>query len=146
MPEIRTELEIASPPRNLWRVITTFDRFPEWNPFLTEVRGRPEVGSPVDLRVHSRPFPVNFHVTVINADPERELRWRGHFLNDRVVVAEHYFRIEAIDANRSRFIHGEIFNGRFSGLAWRIIERETRRGYRLMNDAFKRRVESGAGA
>lgn len=142
MAEIRTEFEIAASPARAWRVLTDFQRYPEWNPFLVRLTGAPRTGTRVDVHVKQPFFTVTFRTTVMKVEAERELRWRGHLLHDGIVAAEHYFLIEPIASDRVRFVHGERFTGSLSSLAWRIIERDTRRGYAAMNQALTRRVES----
>lgn len=145
MPEIRTELEIDAPTEDLWAVLTDFASYPEWNTFLTALKGEPKVGSRVDVYVNSGLLTSVFHTTVLIADVERELRWQGHFLHDSVVSAQHYFQIESLGPSRSRFTHGEQFTGFLAPLAWAAIRRSTHRGYARMNRAFKERVEAKAG-
>ena len=110
--------------------------------FSRPALGVPALGAKVAVHVRGGLVPVTFSTTVIIPEPQRELRWRGHFVTDRAVTGEHYFRDRAARDGRSRFIHGEQFTGRFASLAWRIIERDTRKGYALMNKAFQERCES----
>jgi len=142
MPEIRTEFEIAASPARAWHVLTDFPRYPEWNPFLVRLTGAPEVGARVDVHVKNPLLTVTFRTTVLKVELERELRWRGHLLHDGLVAAEHYFLIEPLAADRLRFVHGERFSGSLSSVAWRLIERDTRRGYAAMNQALTRRAEA----
>lgn len=41
-PSISTEIEIAAPPATIWAVLTDYERYPEWNPFLTKISGDKE--------------------------------------------------------------------------------------------------------
>lgn len=142
MSEIRTETEVEARPEQLWRVLTDFTRYPEWNPFLVGVTGAAVPGGRVIVSVKTPLVSVPLHCVVMIADANRELRWRGHLLTDGLVAGEHYFVIEPRGEKRTLFIHGEIFTGAISSIAWAIIERDTRRGYARMNAAFKARCES----
>ena len=141
MPEIRTVTEIDAPVGVAWSVLSDFKRYPEWNPFLIRVDGEPAVGAPVVLRVSTPPIKVTFHVKVLVAAVDREIRWKGNFLSDGVMAGEHYFTLEPIGPSRVRFIHGEIFTGVVSSAVWPLMAPGTRRGYAAMNNAFKKRVE-----
>ena len=37
--EIRTEVEIAAPAAEVWRTLTAFADYGEWNPFITQLSG-----------------------------------------------------------------------------------------------------------
>ncbi len=141
MPEIRTETEIDAPPSRVWDVLSDFARYPDWNPFLT-VSGQPIVGSPVIVWVKTPLLRIPLRCTIAVADPKRELRWRGHLLRDGIIAGSHYFGIEPRGADRSCFVHGEVFTGALSSVAWAIIRRDTTRGYARMNAAFKARCEA----
>jgi len=51
--ELRTEIEIDAPPERVWDVLTDFGAYPEWNEFITSIKGEPTVGS--RLLVHIEP-------------------------------------------------------------------------------------------
>ena len=51
MRAVETGIDIAAPPWRVWRVLTDFDAYPAWNPFLTRVQGRPEQGARLRVRV-----------------------------------------------------------------------------------------------
>lgn len=36
------EIEIAAPPSAVWAVLTDYDRYPEWNPFVVNLSGDKE--------------------------------------------------------------------------------------------------------
>ena len=81
MKELRSEIEIEAPTERVWRVLTDFAAYPEWNPFIRRVSGRAEVGE--RLVVHMQPSGtrgMTFRPTVMKVEPGRELRWLGHLL------------------------------------------------------------------
>lgn len=41
-PSISTEIEVAAPPAAIWAVITDYERYLEWNPFLAKISGDKE--------------------------------------------------------------------------------------------------------
>lgn len=49
--ELRTEVEIRAPAAVVYRVLTDFARYPEWNPFLTTLSGKLEPGSRLELEL-----------------------------------------------------------------------------------------------
>ncbi|MGB2693795.1 MAG: SRPBCC domain-containing protein [Dehalococcoidia bacterium] len=142
--ELRTEIEIDAPPERVWRVLTDFASFPEWNPFMPNLHGEAKVGS--KLEVEMRPpggRAMTFRPTVLAATPNRELRWLGRVGLPGVFDGEHRFAIEALDGNRSRFVQSERFTGALVLPIMLMIEKSTLRGFEEMNAALKGRAEAG---
>lgn len=137
--QLRTEIDIAAPPRKVWEVLTNFRAYPEWNPFITSVRGKPRVGQKLEV-VMSPPQSreMKFNPEVLRAEPFIELRWRGVLWFDWLFVGEHFFRLEEVDPNRTRLVHGEDFSG---WLVKMVSFTHTTRGFVFMNQALKKRVE-----
>lgn len=49
---IDASLEIEAPAERVWRVITDFPRYAEWNPFLSACSSTLKPGEPIDLQVN----------------------------------------------------------------------------------------------
>jgi hypothetical protein len=62
-------------------------------------------------------------------------------LLDGLFDGEHYFRVEALSAHSTRFVHGEHFSGILIGLMSGLLKK-TDRGFALMNEALKKRAEA----
>jgi len=140
--ELRTEIEIAAPAGRVWQILTDFDAYPEWNPFIKSVRGRPERSSKLEVRIEPPGGrAMTFKPTVLEAEPERELRWLGRVLLPRIFDGEHSLRIEPADGH-VRFVQSERFNGLLVPLFGMTLE-QTRQGFVQMNEALKRRAEAG---
>lgn len=144
MREIHTEIEIGAAPAEVWRVLTDFGAYPEWNPFVKSVSGEPREGARLEIFVQVPEGPgMKFKPKVLRADPGRELRWVGTLPVPGLFNGEHFFRLEPSGAGRTRFHHGERFSGLMIPFMGGII-RKTHRGYLLMNEALRARVEGAA--
>ena len=44
-PSVFTEIDVAAGPNAVWAVLTDYDRYPEWNPFLVKISGDKQGGS-----------------------------------------------------------------------------------------------------
>jgi hypothetical protein len=140
--EIRTFVDIAAPPDQVWSVLTDFAGYDRWNPLLRRVRGRPEVGTTVKFRAVVGRAPVPLTAQVVIVEPGRELMWVGpapRWLR-RVASGAHWFRLAPI-AGGTRFDHGEVFRGLAVPARWDRFESFARPGYEAMNAALKREVE-----
>jgi hypothetical protein len=144
MHELRTDIEIAARPEEIWAVLTDFAAYSRWNPFIRHVYGVAEKGSSLEVCIHppgSRG--AKFRPTILVADAPRELRWRGHLLMRGVLAGEHRFLIEPISNGSVRFEQSERFSGLLTPLLRNSIDRNVCRGFREMNAALKGRVERG---
>jgi len=142
MREIHTEIEIGACAERVWQVLTDFAAYPEWNPLVRRIRGDPKVGS--RLRIHVRVadgLGTTFRALVLNAEPARELRWRGRFPLPGLFQGEHIFLIQPSGTNSARFIQREVFSGLLAPVILLGWEGRTRRGFEAMNRALKARAE-----
>ena len=141
MRELRTEIEVAAPPERLWQVLTDFDAYPDWNPFIRSIEGAAQVGSRLAVRIEPPGArEMTFKPTVQAVEPARELRWLGRLLMPGLFDGEHRLAIEPLDGERSRFVQSERFSGLLVGLFAKTLA-ATERGFREMNAALKRRAE-----
>jgi len=44
MKEIKTEIIINTKPEKVWEVLTDFENYPTWNPFIQNIFGEQKVG------------------------------------------------------------------------------------------------------
>lgn len=139
--QLRTEIEIDAPPDAVWAVLSATDRYAEWNPFVTELKGALAVGSRLEIVVAPPDSSeMRFRPRVLVSEPGRELRWRGVLGHRLLFSGEHFFQLVDTGRGSTRFVHGEDFEG----LLLRFLGQKltnTARGFVLMNQALKRRVE-----
>jgi hypothetical protein len=145
MREIHTDIEIAAPPERVWQVLTDLGSYPQWNPLVTRASGDLRVGGRLEISVQVPDASLmRFKPVVLKLEPARELRWLGTLPLPGLFNGEHSFRLEPAGPGRTRFLHGERFTGLLVPvLALLGIIRKTERGYVLMNEALKARVEAG---
>ena len=143
---IRSAIEIRAPLEMVWRVLTDFDSYAEWNPHIRRLRGKVAEGE--RIAIHSRPpggRMIVMRPTVTRWDPPHELRWSATFLAGRLFRGEHGFRLEATGPDRVRFVQDETFNGVLVPVYARLRLSRTRQGFDLVNQALRERAEAEAG-
>lgn len=142
MQELRSEIEIAAAPERVWQVLTAFDAYREWNPFMTSVAGRCDPGSRLTVRIEPPgERAMTFKPRILRAEPGKELRWLGRLFVPGLFDGEHRLAIEPLDNGGTRFVQSERFSGLLVGLFARTLG-ATQRGFDQMNAALKRRVEA----
>ena len=143
MKEIHTEIEIRAPGERVWAILTDFASYSEWNPFVRRAAGEAKVGAKLHLYIQpSGGKGLTFRPTVLVADSNRELRWLGRLWVTGLFDGEHSFSIEPLGEGRLRFVQRERFSGLLLPLLWKMLDRDTRRGFEEMNRALKLRAES----
>jgi len=140
--EVRAETAIDAPPAVVWRVLTDFASYPDWNPFIRSIEGKPWVGTrlSVDIRPPGRRS-MRFRPMVLRVAKDRELRWIGRVLVAGLFDGEHRFTIIP-EGDGSRFVQAEVF----TGLLVPVVDltstlRATHLGFLLMNQALRGRAE-----
>jgi hypothetical protein len=148
MYELHVEIEINASAQRVWDVLMDFAAYPQWNPFIREISGKPEDGERLRAVMHPpESRPSTFRPKVISArspnyQPPFQFRWRGSLVIPGIFDGEHYFILEPLDMGKTRFIHGEKFTGLLVPYLWeRMLHTKVRRGFGEMNLALKERAE-----
>lgn len=142
--EIRTETEIEAGVARVWAVLADFARYPDWNPFITSVRGALEPGAPlgVTLGLPSGQA-LRFAPTLSRLEPGAALGWALVKWHPRFLSLHHFFQLRPAGETRTRLTHGADLTGLFVKLAAPTLTQAARAAV-AMNLALKERVE-GAG-
>jgi hypothetical protein len=147
MFELTSATEIAAPAETVWRILTDFESYADWNPFIVRASGSARIGGEVHVRVRSSfGLRLRFRATVTGHEQNHELRWSGQFGSRAIAAGEHVFSIEPTGTARVRFVQREIFRGALPLVFESLLERETRRGFDAMNRALRARAERAATA
>jgi hypothetical protein len=144
---IRSAIEIRAPLDVVWRVLTDFAAYPEWNPHVRKVHGQPRAGG--RLTIHSSPpgaRTVVLRPLVITWSPPHELRWRSSFISRRLFSGEHGFKLEELGPDRVRFSQDETLKGLVVPIYARLRLPKTRLGFEQVNHALRERAESEVAA
>lgn len=139
---IEAEVLIHASPEATWAVLTDFDSYPEWNPFIRCIEGRPYVGERLRIELRQSPdaAPMRFSPRVLTSVPGCSLVWLGRLGLPGVLDGEHSFRLFA-HRDGTRFQQGE----RFFGLLVPLLRDRllaTTLSFEAMNAALKARVEA----
>jgi len=139
--EIKAKIDIEANPQQVWDVLTDFQSYSEWNPFISSAAGKPEVGSRLNLSVCPGDKCFSFKPKITKAEIDLELRWQGHLLVPGLFDGEHYFTIESLQDGRVMLTQGERFKGVLRHIILSMIKSDTVVGFQKMNEALKERVE-----
>jgi len=139
--ELRTETDIEAPVERIWQVLMDFDAYPEWNPFIRSIHGKPELRSRLEVEIGaSGTRPMRFRPTVMAVVPNREFRWLGRLGIRGLFDGEHIFELVSLNSRSTRFVQRERFRGIFLPLLAKRLEQDVRRGFEEMNRALRERA------
>jgi len=146
---IEDDIVIEASIDRVWAVLSDFESYPDWNPYATRILGPAVVGERIELTIEQEDWaePLVLHPTINRWEPGRALGWHGRVLFPGLHETDHFFELTALGASQTRLHHAEAFRGWLPELAQPLEARAfTRRAFRAMNEALKRRVEQVAGA
>ncbi|RQW79481.1 MAG: SRPBCC domain-containing protein [Methanothrix sp.] len=137
---LQAEIVINAPATNVWKVLIDFEAYPQWNPFIRQVTGKAEPGEKLTIQMHLGNRMMTINPTVLSEQPQRELRWLGHFFIPGLFDGEHSFVIEPLGERKVRFIQSEEFSGLIIPFSKTLLN-ETEQNFNEMNMALKERAE-----
>ena len=137
---LRTEVEIAAPPDEVWSCLTSFADYPQWNPFITSVVGVAAVGQRLTVRLEPPGGRgITMRPTVTDVVPGRVLEWLGRLGLPGIFDGRHRFELHET-ATGTRLVHGESFRALLVPPMRGSLDGSTRAGFVAMNEALARRV------
>ncbi|OQW61838.1 MAG: hypothetical protein A4S17_09155 [Proteobacteria bacterium HN_bin10] len=144
MCHISTSIDIEASASRVWAVLMDFPAYSDWNPFVRSLEGSAEPGGRLQVTVQPEGgHMMSFTPEILACVPEREFRWCGTVMMERLFAGEHAFRLTESAAHSCRFIHEECFSGILVPILMRGAMRTgTQVGFVAMNRALKARAET----
>lgn len=139
--EIKTEIVIQATPEKIWSILTDFENYPNWNPFISNIKGSVAMGNKIKISIHPPGGKkMTFKPNVITKIDKKELSWRGKLLVGGLFDGEHKFELIDNKNGTVTFIQSEKFEGLFVGV---FSLKKTEDGFNQMNEKLKELVERG---
>lgn len=143
MKTIETNIVIISTPEKIWDVLTNFEEYELWNPFMTKVVGNASLGSKIEVNIKTISGKNRSYYPIITkCETNKELRWKGKSFLPGVFNGERVFVLEKSDDDKVSFSHKEIFSGLGVKLVGNKLDESLREGFVRMNEALKVRAEN----
>jgi hypothetical protein len=141
MKHIETQIDLPAEPSVVWEQLIDTAAMATWNPFITSLSGKVEVGERLQVRiapVGGRPMTFRPRVTVV--EPGRRLEWLGTMGIPGIFDGRHSFTLSAIGDGSTRLVHAEEFSGALIPFTGKLLSR-TEAGFEAMNAALLTRLE-----
>lgn len=140
--EIKTQIEINASSKKVWEVLTSFDEYPKWNPFIKSIKGEVKVGNTIIARIEPPGVSgMTFKPRVLAFEPHKELCWLGHFLIPGLFDGEHKFELVEKTRDKTLLVQREKFKGILIPLFSNMLDNNTVKGFDQMNQELKRIAE-----
>lgn len=143
MKTIETNIVIDSTPEKIWNILTNFEEYELWNPFMTKVVGNASLGSKIEVNIKTNSGKNRSYYPIITkCETNKELRWKGKSFLPGVFDGERVFVLEKSVDDKVSFSHKEIFSGLGVKLVGNKLDENLREGFVRMNEALKVRSEN----
>ncbi len=140
--EIKTEILINAAPEKIWAVLTDFDNYPNWNPFIKSITGDIAVGNRITARLEPPEAKgMTFKPKILTYEINKEFRWLGHLLFPGLFDGEHKFELIDNGNGTATFRQSEKFKGILVPLFKKMLDINTTNGFNLMNKRLKELAE-----
>ena len=141
MKNIQTEILINTDITKVWDVLMNFDSYPKWNPFITSIIGEQKLGNRLTVSINPPGGKgMTFKPNILTLESNKEFRWKGKLGINGIFDGEHYFILEYLDKDITKFIQGEKFSGLLIPLVGKMLDK-TKKGFQLMNESIKNECE-----
>lgn len=142
MKSLHAAIDVDAPAARVWQVVSDFERYPEWNPFIVRAAGELRVGERLDVTIVAPGMkPVSFRPRVLDVEPGHLVRWKGEFKLPGLFDGRHALTVDPLDGRRSRFTTHEDVTGILLPFAGRVMA-ASQQGFELMARAVKERAEA----
>jgi hypothetical protein len=143
MPVYRTTFEVNASAETVWRVLTTLDRYGEWNPQIPRATGAIAEQAEINLCLvlPGRPA-MNLVATIEQVRPGELLTWRGHVVAPWLFEGHRTFAIHAAGDRRVSVTHIEDIHGLLAPVFGLFMGGPVERSHHALNHALRTRAEN----
>lgn len=135
--QLHTSIVIHAPAQKIWDILTSFNSYPSWNSFITQIEGNPIINQTIKVKLQG----MSFTPKVLEFIPNKELRWKGKLLFPGLFDGEHSFKLTENKDGSVLFEQSESFSGVLVGLFSKKLDSETLSGFNTMNKELKSQAE-----
>ena len=136
--EIKTEILINATPEKVWSILTNFNDYPSWNPFIKAIKGVVEAGNKITVTIQqTEAKETTFKPRVLTFKMNKEISWLGSLLVAGIFDGAH--KLELVDNGNgtTAFKQSELFKGILVPLFKNQLNNNTKKGFEAMNRKLK---------
>ncbi len=138
MKNIRTDITIYAPVKSVWQIITDFQRYKEWNPYILEINGKPVEDAKLKIKLQPENLRIiTYRATLVKLVPEQKLAWLGDMYMPGLFDGKHIFELSPLSEKETLFIHSEEFAGILTTNLLKKYTEKIKADFEKMNWALK---------
>ncbi len=134
---IKTSITINASREKIWKVLTDFENYREWNSFIKSVTGEVKVGNQIEIKRQG----MTYKLEIFTFNKNIELKWLGHLWFKGLFDGEHKFKLTDNGNGTTNFEQSENFSGILVKLFAKSLDKDTKNGFEQMNKELKVHVE-----
>lgn len=140
--EIKTEILINATAEKVWSILTNFENYPNWNPFIKSIKGDVKVGNKITARIEPPEAKgMTFKPKILTLETNKELSWLGRLLFAGLFDGEHKFELIDNRNGTTTFKQSEKFKGILVPFFKKQLDNNTKKGFEEMNRKLKELAE-----
>ena len=141
MSSLRTEIVINASPEKIWNILTDFENYEKWNPFIIHSSGQPKKGTRLVNTMKNGESNMTFKPRITDVQPHKRFEWLGSLFFRGLFDGRHFFELEEVGRGKTKLTQGEYFSGILNKMVLKRIGEQTRLGFIGMNEAIKKKAE-----
>jgi uncharacterized protein YndB with AHSA1/START domain len=106
--ELHLTIDIAAPAAQVWAVLTNFDAYPRWHPYISSANGELVAGGRITARTAGG-GPMSVDATVVEVDAPHLLIFEGG--DPEHILVRHTWKLTALPDGSTRVADTERFQG-----------------------------------
>lgn len=123
---ISTEILIKATKEKVWTILTDFDNYKSWNPFMINSSGQAVVGTKLVNTMKNKDSQMKFKPTILTVKQYEYFDWLGSLFFKGLFDGHHFFKIDDLGNGQIKLTQGENFSGILSGIIFKSIGEDTR--------------------
>ena len=135
--QINTSVIINTDTSTVWKVLTSFEKYAQWNPFIKSIQGNIEVGT----KFHAEIDTMKFKPTTLVYKENQEFTWLGQLILPGIFDGKHSFILHDNNDGTTTLIQKESFNGILVRFMKNKLDNDILKKFNLMNEKLKEVAE-----
>lgn len=140
MKEYHTKTIIHASKSTVWKHLTNFEAYKNWNPLVANITGNVVEGGTIHTEIV--PLEETFAAKLLSFKNNQEMVWQGKRIAKFLLAGKHYYRLKSDENGHTVLEHGEYFTGVLSHFIAKKLLQKMENTFIQHNEALKNRIEN----